>query len=165
MPKIKSELNFNVIGCEVGKDSLDLRMKLAQKKKDEDNELQKKKHARWIQQKQKFEKIVNENIPLEKLSIGQLRVLCTFKKLKTDRVYISKLKRSELLPLWLSWKDRPEVHEDVPVEEAATIMPSVPVPVPAYDVCNGSDTGGTNHDSVMNDHQTESDDIMNVMIV
>ena len=72
-------LNFNTIGCEVGKDSLEMRMKLAQKKKDEDKQLQQKKHTKWIQQKQKFDKIIVANIPLEKLSIGQLRVLCSFK--------------------------------------------------------------------------------------
>jgi len=162
--KISAMLNFNTIGCEVGKDSLAIRMKMASKKKEEENKQQQKKHAKWIQQKKKFDEIISMNLPFDKLSIGQLKLLCSYKKLKTDKVCISKLKRLELLPLWLSWKDRPEVHRaDALEEEAATMIPSVPVPVD--DDCNGTGTR-TTHDSVMIDnHQTESEEIMNVTIV
>ena len=148
--KITAMFNFNMIGCEVGQDSLAIRMRMASKKKEEDDKQQQKKHTKRIQQKEKFDKIMSMNLPFE------LKVLCSYKKMKSDKVYISKLKRSELLPLWLSWKDRPEVHIDVLEEEAA-------VPVPVDDDCNGT---GTTHDSVMIDnHQTESDEIMNVIIV
>ena len=47
-----------------------------------------------------------KNIPLSQLSLSQLRLLCQHKKRKDDKVSITKLKRDELLQLWMIWKDR-----------------------------------------------------------
>ena len=151
--KLTAMLNFNTIGCRVGEDSLKVRMKIAQKKKEEEDQVQQKKDKIMVQRKRKYDelktKIDNENLPIEKLSLSQLKTLCSFKKQKGD-ISISKLKRDELLPLWLSWKDRP----DVLVEEAAA-LPSVPVPVPVAEVVNDS-----------GEMITESDDnVMNFTIV
>ena len=63
-------------------------------------------------------KIKNNNIPIEKLSIQQLKVLCMHKKQETNPVSISKLKRPGLLALWLRWQSRP----DVEVSGSATIV-------------------------------------------
>ena len=56
------------------------------------------------------QKIINENIPIEKLSMQQLKILLMQKKRDDDQVCISKMKRSELVPLWLAWQSRPNVE-------------------------------------------------------
>ena len=154
--KLTAMLNFNTIGCRVGDDSLKVRLKIAQKKKDEENQLQQKKDMIMIQRKRKFDElrtqIETKNLPYEKLSTSQLKTLCSYKKRKGD-ISISKLKRDELLPLWLSWKDRPEV-----IEEAAVPVPSVPVPSKAV-----VDADEYNHNSALTttidgNHHTESED-------
>ena len=121
--KLTAMLNFNTIGCRVGDDSLKVRMKIAQKKKEEANHAQQKRDQKMNERKRNFDKvksqIENNNVPTEKLSLSQLKILCSYKKRKGD-ITISKLKRDELLPLWLSWKDRPEVA----LGEVA--VPSVP---------------------------------------
>ena len=77
MRKICVMLNFNTIGCEVGKDLLAIR-------KNEDgfkeerrgyNKQEQKKDAKWIQQKKKFDNIISMHILFDKLSIGQLKFL------------------------------------------------------------------------------------------
>lgn len=87
-----------------------VRMKIAQRKKDEEKQVQQNKDKKNNERKRKFDELRNQidikNIPLDKLSLSQLKTLCSYKKRKSDKVSISKLKRHELLPLWLSWKDR-----------------------------------------------------------
>ena len=105
-------------------------------------------------------------MPLEKLSLSQLKTLCSFKKQKTDKISTSKLKRNELLPLLLSWKDRHNVVED---DETAIVVPSELEPLPIPEVVTDGDN--INHDSVMmntvnSNHHTESNDnIINVTII
>ena len=146
--KLTAMLNFNTIGCRVGDDSLKVRLKIVQKKKEEENQVQRKKDKIMMERKRKFDElqaqIESKNLPIEKLSMSQLKTLCSFKKRKGD-ISISKLKRDELLPLWLSWKDRPEV-----VEEAAVVVPSVPVPVPVAEVVDDSEMITESDDNVMN---------------
>ena len=50
-------------------------------------------------------KLTNENIPVEKLSIQQLKILCMQKKRDGDTVCVSKMKRSELVGTRIAWKD------------------------------------------------------------
>ena len=106
-------LNFNHISCEVGKDSLELRLKMAEKKKAEEMEVMNRRNKKVSDRKQKFDaimsKIESNDLPLEKLSAAQLKILCGHTKRDTDNVCISKLKRNELLSLWISWKDRNEI--------------------------------------------------------
>ena len=108
--KLTAMLNFNHISCEVGKDTLELRLKMAEKKRAEEMEVINRKNKRVSDRKGKFDelmaKIINTDLPLEKLSTAQLKTLCAHKKRETDTVSISKLKRNELLSLWISWKDR-----------------------------------------------------------
>ena len=54
-------------------------------------------------------KIQSQNIPLEKLSSSQLKVLLMSKKRDNDKVSIAKLKRADLLALWLEWQSRPDI--------------------------------------------------------
>ena len=65
---------------------------------------------RKLQYEQLQQKIINENIPVEKLSMQQLKILLMQKKRDDDKVSISKMKRSELVPLWLAWQSRPDVE-------------------------------------------------------
>ena len=51
-------------------------------------------------------KMNSNDLPLEKLSAAQLKILCAHKKRDTDTVSISKLKQNKLLSLWISWKDQ-----------------------------------------------------------
>ena len=164
--KLTAMLNFNTIGCRVGDDSLKVRMKIAQKKKDEENQLQQKKDMIMIQRKRKFDElqtqIETKNLPIEKLSMSQLKTLCSYKKRKGD-ISISKLKRDELLPLWLLWKDRPEA-----IEEAAVSVPAPSVPVPSKAI---DDADECNHDSEMtttidgNRHTESEDNVMNITMI
>ena len=88
-------------------------MKIAENKRDEEKQVQQKKDEKNNERKRKFDELQNmiqkKYMPLEKLSLSQLKTLCSFKKRNTDKISISKLKRNELLPLWLSWKDRQNV--------------------------------------------------------
>jgi len=108
--KLTAMLNFNTIGCKVGEDSLKIRMELAKKKKESDEKVQMKKDKIVNERKRKYDQIQSEirdkNLPLAQLSIVQLKQLCLHKKRKDDKVSISKLKRDELLQLWMLWKDR-----------------------------------------------------------
>ena len=71
------------------------------KKKDKATNERKRKHDE-VQSK------IDNSLPLDQLSITQLKSLCHHKKRKDDKVSISKLKRDELLLLWLNWKSRPD---------------------------------------------------------
>ena len=56
-------------------------------------------------QKRKYgevQKELNNGLPLHQLSITHLKSLCLHKKEKDDKVSISKLKRDELVSLWMS---------------------------------------------------------------
>ena len=70
----------------------------------------KKKDKVINERKRKFDNLMNKikinNLPLSKLSLAQLQLLCQHKKRKDDKVSITKLKRDELLQLWMIWKDR-----------------------------------------------------------
>ena len=61
-------------------------------------------------------KLTNENIPVEKLSIQQLKILCMQKKRDGDTVCVSKMKRSELVGTRIAWKDWPDDTTDDIVE-------------------------------------------------
>jgi len=153
--KLTAMLNFNTIGCQVGEDSLKVQMKIAEKKRDEEKQVQQNKDKKNNERKRKFEElkkqIDDKNLPLDKLSLSQLKTLCSHKKRKSDKISISKLKRNELLPLWLSWKDR---EEEVRNDE----VPAVP------EVRNECDDN-MNHDSVINRHTELDDNVMNVTII
>ena len=162
--KLTAMLNFNTIGCKVGEDSLKVRMKIAQRKKDEEKQVQQNKDKKNNERKRKFDELRNQidikNIPLDKLSLSQLKTLCSYKKRKSDKVSISKLKRHELLPLWLSWKDRVVDEVENTIDEQVLMVASVPIPIPEV---VGDDR---NHDSVISNRHTESDDnVMNVTII
>ena len=67
-----------------------------------------------LQYDQLQQKIINEKIPVEKLSMQQLTTLLMQKKRDDDKVSISKMKRSELVLLWLPWQSRSDVKiEDI----------------------------------------------------
>ncbi len=108
--KLTAMLNFNHISCEVGKDTLELRLKMAEKKRTEEMEVLNRKNKRVSDWKGKFDELMakmnSNDLPLEKLSAAQLKILCAHKKRDTDTVSISKLKQNELLSLWISWKDQ-----------------------------------------------------------
>ena len=108
-------LNFNHLTCEVGIDSLKLRLEMAEKRKEEEMQVQNRKNNKANERKQKFDNInkqlTDDNLTLMKLSTAQLKILCAHKKISSDKVCISKLKHCELIPLWLSWKNWPEKEE------------------------------------------------------
>ena len=118
--KLSAMLNFKAFGCKIGEDSLKARLAMAEKKENEEariiqkkNDLIQKRRNQYIELQ---EKIVNQNIPLEKLSSQQLKVLCMNKKRDDDKASILKLKRPGLLALWLAWQSRPDI-------EVSTIVP------------------------------------------
>ena len=119
--KLSAMLNFKAFGCKIGEDSLKARLAMAEKKENEEARIIQKKNDLIQKRKNQYielqEKIVNQNIPLEKLSTQQLKVLCMHKKGDDDKVSISKLKRPGLLALWLAWQSRPDV------EVSSTIVP------------------------------------------
>ena len=82
---------------------------MAKKKMVIDNAIQQKKDKMANERKRKYEEVqkeLNNGLPLHQLSITQLKSLCLHKKNKDDKVLISKLKRDELVLLWMSWKSR-----------------------------------------------------------
>ena len=107
---------------------------MAEKKRAEEMEVINRKNKRVSDRKGKFDelmaKINSNNLPLEKLSTAQLKTLCAHKKRDTDTVSISKLKRNELLSLWISWKDRNDEITTLtsPVEDSGDVnVDEVPV--------------------------------------
>ena len=93
--------NFKSFGCEIGEDSLKARLKMTEKINLENAKIMQKKNERLIKQKMQFDEVVSkinsENLPQDKLSLAQLKILCAHKKIDLDKIYISKLKRQELL--------------------------------------------------------------------
>ncbi len=114
--KLTAMLNFNNIGCQIGEDTLNVRLKMLQKKRDNESKMQQKKDDLYIEQKQKYAKIqttINEkNIPVDSLTISQLKTLCAFKKRPKDKCSIYKLKRDELLSLSKQWMFRIDVDHN-----------------------------------------------------
>ena len=106
--KLTAMLNFNTIGCQVGEDSLKIRMNMAKKKKEVMTNFKWKKKI-INERKRKYDQIQSDirdkNLPISQLSIVQLKQLCLHKKRKDDKVSISKMKRDKLVQLWLLWKD------------------------------------------------------------
>jgi len=134
--KLTAMLNFNHLSCEVGIDSLNLRLEMAEKRKEEEMQVQNQKKDKVNERKRKFDeinkKLLLDNLPLDKLSTAQLKILCAHKKISSDKLSISKLKRSDLMPLWLSWRNRPERQEEQsfiavtsPVEETTDDVTAV----------------------------------------
>ena len=139
-------LNFKAFGCKIGEDSLKARLKMAKKKYEsaeriiqKRNDILNKRKAQYIELVQK---IKNENIPVEKLTLQQLKVLCMHKKRDADTVSISKLKRPGLLALLLEWQSRPDI-------DVSTMIPQ------------GTSQSDIGCDLVVN----ENGDIINTMIV
>ncbi len=114
-------LNFRNIGCKIGEDTLNVRLRMLKNKKDNEDKVKQKKDNVLLEQKQKYNKIQSEikekNIPIGSLSISQLKILCTYKKKPDDKVSISKMKRNELLSLWTQWMHR----NDVGIRSSITI--------------------------------------------
>ena len=84
---------------------------MAKKKKDIEDALQQKKDKATNERKRKHDEVqtkIDNGLPIDQLSTSQLKSLCHHKKRKDDKVSISKLKRDELLLLWLNWKSRPD---------------------------------------------------------
>ena len=108
--KLTAMLNFNNIGCQIGQDTLDVRLKLLRKKRENESKVQQKKDNLYVERKRKYDEIqttINQkNMPVDFLSISQLKTLCAFKKRPEDKCSISKLKRDELLALWKQWMYR-----------------------------------------------------------
>ncbi len=61
-------LNFNTFGCKVGEDSLKVRMKIAQRKKDEEKQVQQNKDKKNNERKRKFNELKNQ---IDKHTFGQ----------------------------------------------------------------------------------------------
>ena len=118
--KLSAMLNFKAFGCRIGEDSLKARLAMAEKKENEEARIMQKKNDLMIKRQNQYidlqKKIAKNNIPVEKLSLQQLKVLCMHKKRDDDKVSISKLKRPGLLALWLIWQSRPDI-------EVSTIVP------------------------------------------
>ncbi len=102
--KFTAMLNFKIFGCKIGQDSLQARLKMAQKKHKEEERIIQKKNDILTKRKTQYidlqQKIKNEIIPVEKLTLQQLKVLCMHKKRYVDTISISKLERPGLLALW-----------------------------------------------------------------
>ena len=111
--KLSAMLNFKAFGCKIGEDSLKARLAMAEKKESEEARIIQKKNDLLLKRRNQYnnlqKKIVKDNIPVEKLSLQQLKVLCMHKKRDDDKVSISKLKRPGLLALWLAWQSRPDI--------------------------------------------------------
>ena len=120
--KLSAMSNFKAFRCKIGEDSLKAGLEMAKKKNMENIKLIEKKNDRILKRKRQFDEVVNkmksENLPLDKLSLSQLKILCSHKKRDSDKIYVSKLKRNELVALWLEWQHRP----DVAVEGISTLV-------------------------------------------
>ena len=118
--KLTAMLNFRAFGCKIGEDSLKARLKMAEKKSQEEARIVQKKNDKIMKRKLQYDqlkqKIIDENVPVDKLSMQQLKILLMQKKRDDDKISISKMKRSELIPLWIAWQSRPDIEiEDVGV--------------------------------------------------
>ena len=117
-------LNFKSFGCKIGEDSLEACLKMAEKKRMEDAKMILKNNDKIVKRRMQFDdlqtKIKTENLPLEKLSLAQLRILCMYKKRDDDKVSVSKLKCSELLAIWLEWRNRPDNNVNISIPDGCS---------------------------------------------
>ena len=101
-------LNFRSFGYKIGEDSLKARLKMVEKKNQEEARVLKKRNDIKMKRKSEYNKIQtkiqSQNISLEKLSSSLLKVLLMHKKRDDNKVSIAKLKRAGLLELWLEWQ-------------------------------------------------------------
>ena len=122
--KLTAMLNFKSFGCKIGEDSLKARLKMAERKSMEEGKIIQKKKDKLMKRRMQFDELQTkmkvENLPLEKLSLAQLRILCMHKKRDTDKVSISKLKQCELLALWLEWRHRLDDDVNIPIPEGCS---------------------------------------------
>ena len=146
--KLTAMLNFKTFGCKIGEDSLKARLKMAERKSHEEALIMMKRNNAKLKRKAQFDelknKMINENIPDDKLSATQLKTLLMHKKRDDDKVSISKLKRPGLLALWLEWQSRPE-----------EVIDTIPVPQDESDKIDGHShpvvDDHVDHDSIGND--------------
>ena len=107
-----------------------------------------KKNERLVKRKMQFDEVVNkinlENLPVEKFSLAQLKILVGHKKRDSDRVSVSKLKRHDLVALWLEWQHRPEVAV---VDDTTTVVPEGHSDIISDDV---------HYDPLVNDHSNSA---------
>ena len=124
--KLTAMLNFKAFGCKIGEDSLKIRLQMAEKKSQDEARVLQKKNDKMMKRKLQYDelqkKIKNENIPVDKLSIQQLKILCMAKKQDEDKISISKLKRSDLIPLWLTWQSRPGSFPTTVDEDSSAVV-------------------------------------------
>ncbi len=77
--KLTAMLNFNHIHCEVGKETLELRLKMAEKKRAEEIDVINRKNKKVSDWKGKIDewkaKMNSSDLPLEKLLAAQLKIL------------------------------------------------------------------------------------------
>ena len=97
--------HFNSYGCKIGKDALQIKKELHENEKRKQLEARRKEEREYFQKKEKYEEIIKRDIPDDKLSAAQLKVLLNWKKRKNDDP-ISKLKKDAMLTLWQEWKAR-----------------------------------------------------------
>ena len=108
-------LNFKSFGCKIGDYSLKARLKMVERKSHEEALIMMKQKTQFDELKNK---IVNENLPDDKLLVIELKILLMHKKWDDDKVLILKLKRPGLLALWLEWQSRTEeVIDTIPVPQ------------------------------------------------
>ena len=147
--KLTAMLNFKSFGCKIGEDSLKARLKMAERKSHEEALIMIKRNNTKLKQKAQFDelknKMINENIPDDKLSAMQLKTLLMHKKRDDDKVSISKLKRPGLLALWLEWQSRPE-----------EVIDTIPVPQDESDKIDG------HSHPVVDDHVDDTNDSNNM---
>jgi len=178
--RLTAMLNFRNIGCKIGEDTLNVRLKMLKNKKDNEDKVKQKKDNALLERKRKYHKIQSEikekNIPLHSLSISQLKILCTYKKKPEDKVSISKMKRNELLSLWTQWMHRNDdgIESSITINHIAKkqrndevldcMEPVVPVPVPVQQ--NLDD--GICEASPISEHKADDDennDFSNVVLI
>ena len=62
--KFTAMLNFNNIGCQIGQDTLDVRLKLLRKKRENESKVRQKKDNMYVERKRKYDEIqmtINQN--------------------------------------------------------------------------------------------------------
>ena len=98
--------HFNELGCMVGMDALKKKRQILTIHEEKLLQQRQKEEADFNDKKKKFDEVMALNLPDDKLTGTQLKILCNVMKRKTDKP-ISSLKKQELLTLWKEWKSRP----------------------------------------------------------
>ncbi len=82
--KLTAMLNFKTFGCKIREYSLKARLEMAEKKHKEEERIIQKKNDQLAKRKTQYielqQKIINENMLVEKLTLQQLKVHCMYKK-------------------------------------------------------------------------------------